>query len=76
MTLDRVPAALKLLLWVYLRELSITKFLFLLLEQDDTSEYDQQWLKKFGVQVIRDRSKILLPSLRVATRAKEIAQIA
>jgi phosphatidyl-myo-inositol dimannoside synthase len=43
-------------------------------QQGDTSEYDQQWLKKFGVQVIRDRSKILLPSLRVATRAKEIAQ--
>ena len=43
-------------------------------EQGDTSEYDQQWLKKFGVQVIRDRSKILLPSLRVAKRAKEIAQ--
>jgi phosphatidyl-myo-inositol dimannoside synthase len=44
-------------------------------EQGDTSEYDQQWLKKFDVQVIRDRSRILLPSLRVATRAKEIAQI-
>ena len=44
-------------------------------EQDDTSEYDQQWLKKFGVQVIRDRSRILLPSLRVAKRAKEIAQM-
>jgi len=44
-------------------------------EQGDTSEYDQQWLKKFGVQVIRDRSKILLPSLRVAKRAKEIAQM-
>ena len=44
-------------------------------QQGDTSEYDQQWLKKFGVQVIRDRSKILLPSLRVAKRAKEIAQM-
>jgi phosphatidylinositol alpha-1,6-mannosyltransferase len=43
-------------------------------QQGDTSEYDQQWLKKFGVQVIRDRSKILLPSVRVAKRAKEIAQ--
>jgi phosphatidyl-myo-inositol dimannoside synthase len=43
-------------------------------QQGDTSEYDQQWLKKFDVQVIRDRSKILLPSLRVAKRAKEIAQ--
>jgi phosphatidylinositol alpha-1,6-mannosyltransferase len=44
-------------------------------QQGDTSEYDQQWFKKFGVQVIRDRSKILLPSLRVAKRAKEIAQM-
>ena len=42
--------------------------------QGDTSGYDQEWLKKFGVQVIRDRSKILLPSWRVARRAKEIAQ--
>jgi len=44
-------------------------------QQGDTSEYDQQWFKKFGVQVIRDRSKILVPSLRVAKRAKEIAQM-
>lgn len=44
-------------------------------QQGDTSEYDQQWFKKFGVHVIRDRSKILLPSLRVAKRAKEIAQM-
>ena len=44
-------------------------------QQGDTSEYDQQWFKKFGVQVIRDRSKILLPSLRVDKRAKEIAQM-
>jgi phosphatidyl-myo-inositol dimannoside synthase len=43
-------------------------------QQGDTSEYDQQWLKKFGVQVIRDRSRILLPSVRVAKRAKRIAQ--
>lgn len=43
-------------------------------QQGNTSEYDQQWLKKFGVQVIRDRSKILIPSVRVAKRAKEIAQ--
>lgn len=43
-------------------------------QQGDTSEYDQQWLKKFGVQVIRDRSRILLPSVRVAKRAKGITQ--
>jgi len=33
--------------------------------QSDTSEYDANWLNEFGVRVIRDRSKILLPSPRV-----------
>lgn len=40
--------------------------------QGDTAEYDQFWLEKFGVQVIRDRSKILLPSWRVIRAAKQI----
>jgi phosphatidylinositol alpha-1,6-mannosyltransferase len=43
--------------------------------QGDTSEYDQKWLKEFGIQVIRDRSKILLPSMRVVKRAKEIVRL-
>lgn len=43
--------------------------------QGDTSEYDQKWLKEFGIQVIRDRSKILLPSMRVTKRAKEIVRL-
>ena len=34
--------------------------------QVDSSEYDSQWLKRFGVEVIRDKSKILLPTPRVA----------
>jgi len=33
--------------------------------QGDTSEYDAAWLRDYGVKVIRDKSKILLPSLRV-----------
>lgn len=33
--------------------------------QGDTSQFDAAWLKNFGVKVIRDKSKILLPSLRV-----------
>jgi len=33
---------------------------------NDSNEYDKQWLEKFGVRVIRDRSKILLPTPRVA----------
>jgi phosphatidylinositol alpha-1,6-mannosyltransferase len=43
--------------------------------QGDTSEYDQNWLNEFGIQVIRDRSKILLPSMRVTKRAKEIVRL-
>jgi len=43
--------------------------------QGDTSEYDQKWLKEFGIQVIRDRSKILLPSMRVTKKAKEIVRL-
>jgi len=39
--------------------------------QGDTSAYDLAWRENFGVEVIRDRSKVLLPTLRVgrATRA-------
>lgn len=33
--------------------------------QGDTKEYDHQWLENFGVEVIRDKSKILLPTPRV-----------
>ena len=41
-------------------------------QQGDTSVYDQQWIEKFGVRVIRDQSKILLPSWRVTRVAKKI----
>jgi phosphatidylinositol alpha-1,6-mannosyltransferase len=41
-------------------------------QQGDTSVYDQQWIEKFGVRVIRDQSKILLPSWRVTRAAKKI----
>ena len=34
-------------------------------QQGDTHLYDQGWLNDFGVEVIRDKSKVLLPSLRV-----------
>ena len=33
--------------------------------QGDTGAYDQEWATNFGVEVIRDRSKILLPTPRV-----------
>ena len=41
-------------------------------QQGDTSVCDQQWIEKFGVRVIRDQSKILLPSWRVTRAAKKI----
>jgi len=40
--------------------------------QGDTSEYDRRWLEDYGVEVIRDKSKILLPSFRVGKQAREI----
>lgn len=33
--------------------------------QDEAEEYDRQWLSNYGVEVIRDKSKILLPTPRV-----------
>lgn len=35
-------------------------------QQGDTSIYDKQWLDNFGVEVIRDKSAMLLPTPRVA----------
>ena len=40
--------------------------------QADCRDYDQNWLEKYGVKVIRDRSKILLPSPRVIRNLKRI----
>lgn len=40
--------------------------------QDGSAEYDAQWLKDYGVTVIRDRSKILLPTPRVAKALRTI----
>jgi phosphatidylinositol alpha-1,6-mannosyltransferase len=40
--------------------------------QGDTSSYDQGWLRDFGVEVIRDRSKILLPSPRVIRSVNKV----
>ncbi len=33
--------------------------------QGDTYEYDAAWLEKYGVRVVRDRTKILLPTPRI-----------
>ncbi len=42
--------------------------------QKDTSAYDAKWMSEFGVEVIRDRSKILLPTPRVARAVCKIAK--
>jgi phosphatidylinositol alpha-1,6-mannosyltransferase len=41
-------------------------------QQGDTKAYDQNWLDQFGVKVVRDKSKILLPTPRVARAIKEL----
>jgi phosphatidylinositol alpha-1,6-mannosyltransferase len=42
--------------------------------QGDTSAYDATWLNDFGVKVIRDRAKILLPSPRVARAVRTLVK--
>jgi phosphatidylinositol alpha-1,6-mannosyltransferase len=42
--------------------------------QGDTEEYDAYWLREYGVKVIRDRMKVLLPTPRVNSAAKRILQ--
>ena len=41
-------------------------------QQGDTGEYDQRWQQNFGVQVIRDRSKMLLPTPRVIREVRKV----
>jgi phosphatidylinositol alpha-1,6-mannosyltransferase len=40
--------------------------------QDNSEQYDADWLANYGVRVIRDRAKILLPTPRVASELKKI----
>ena len=40
--------------------------------QDSAADFDNEWLLKFGVEVIRDRSKILLPTPRVIKTARRL----
>ena len=42
--------------------------------QDETESYDRDWLENFGVEVIRDRAKILLPSPRVARNVNKLVR--
>ena len=43
--------------------------------QGDTAVYDKQWLADFGVKVIRDKSKMLLPSPRVIRAVRKVIAI-
>jgi phosphatidylinositol alpha-1,6-mannosyltransferase len=40
--------------------------------QPESDEYDQRWKREFGVEVIRDRSKILLPTPRVISKLRKV----
>jgi phosphatidylinositol alpha-1,6-mannosyltransferase len=40
--------------------------------QGDTSSYDATWLNNYGVEVIRDRSKMLLPTPRVILKVRSV----
>jgi len=40
--------------------------------QENSATFDAKWLQDFGVEVIRDRSKILLPTPRVTMACKKI----
>jgi phosphatidylinositol alpha-1,6-mannosyltransferase len=42
--------------------------------QDNSEEYDRRWLEDFGVEVIRDKAKILLPTPGVAYCVKAIVR--
>jgi phosphatidylinositol alpha-1,6-mannosyltransferase len=42
--------------------------------QENSQEYDANWEKKFGVKVIRDSSKILLPTPKVARRISKLIE--
>ena len=41
-------------------------------QQGDTSAYDLGWFNDFGVKVVRDKSKILLPTPRVISAVKKV----
>ena len=42
--------------------------------QEDSEKYDSDWLANYGVRVIRDRAKILLPTPRVAFQLQRIVK--
>lgn len=43
-------------------------------QQGDTQAYDQEWLTRYGVEVIRDKRKVLLPTPRVSRAVRSLAR--
>lgn len=43
-------------------------------KQEGSKPFDQRWLEIFGVEVIRDRSRILLPSFRVGRNVRKLVR--
>lgn len=41
-------------------------------QQGNTKDYDAKWLSEFGIKVIRDRSKMLLPTPRVIRNVRKV----
>jgi len=42
--------------------------------QDSSEPFDKKWFTEFGVEVIRDRSRIMLPSLRVGRNVRALVR--
>lgn len=42
--------------------------------QGDTSAYDRQWRDSYGIEIIRDKSKVLLPSFRVGRNVQALVR--
>lgn len=42
--------------------------------QRESDPFDQKWLTEFGVEVIRDKSQILLPTFRVGRAVRKLVQ--
>lgn len=42
--------------------------------QSGSANFDAQWMSNYGVEVIRDKSRILLPTLRVGRRVRSLVR--
>lgn len=42
--------------------------------QEGSAPFDAKWMSEYGVEVIRDRSRILLPSLRIGVKVRALVK--